>query len=181
MTLDKSRLIQAYAVLVAAWLVHLSNTRYILGSEGVQPGMPTEIWRDIIALTLIHAPGNGHIMSNTFLLVPCLFALALIDKMPALTVAVIAGLGAWLLWYIGDPDGTIHQGASILGFGLVAYLVVYGLRQRSMVSIIVAGGVALAFGMETLMSALPGDPSISWQGHAAGIIVGVAWGLVRPR
>lgn len=167
------------------WAVHLSGAEYVFGSEGVTPHYGLDrIGYDIAALTLLHA-GQWHIMGNTIALLPTLGAIAYMDRWPIVTVILVAAGGAFFLYYMGPPDGIPHKGASILSCGLVAYVIVYGLRQvfatGDMITLLIVAVIAFFQGIPTIQSALPQPPPMSWEGHAAGIVMGALWGLLNKR
>jgi membrane associated rhomboid family serine protease len=87
------------------------------------------------------------------------------------TIWIFSGLGVWLTGGAG-----VTVGASGLAFGWLAFLLVRGIFNRALGQILVAVALFLYWG-STLLGVLPGDPSISWQGHLFGAIAGVlaAW------
>jgi membrane associated rhomboid family serine protease len=91
---------------------------------------------------------------------------------------LVSGLGVWMF----APSNTVTVGASGVVFGYFGYLVLRGLIDRRPVDIVVAAGVALAYGY-LLPGVLPGQERISWQGHLAGVLGGMlaAWLFRRPR
>ena len=97
-----------------------------------------------------------HVQSNAVGLL-ALGTLAVIrsgDRFPwvALTIVLAGGLG---LWVFGRPE--THIGASGLVFGLFGYLVVKGLLDRSILSVLVALVVAAVFGSAIFSGALPNN------------------------
>ena len=179
MTSYTSRFIQAGSFLVLIWAIHLLNIQTVFGSNGIYPGYGDRFIQDLIAGNILHA-GHWHIFANSTLLFPGLIALALIDRNPLLTVVILGAVGGSIAWAIAPPSGVPHKGASIISCGLVAYLIVYGIRLKSALSIIIAIAIAFCFAIETVMSAIPVPGSaVSWQGHLGGIIAGVGWGLVN--
>ncbi|MEM9773438.1 MAG: rhomboid family intramembrane serine protease [Chloroflexota bacterium] len=85
-----------------------------------------------------------------------------------LWVAVIAGLGTWLI----SPANSVHIGASGLVFGYFGFLVLLGWFERSPASIVRAIVIAVLYG-GLIWGVLPGEPGISWQGHLFGFIGGI--------
>lgn len=89
-----------------------------------------------------------------------------------------SGLTAWAF----TPDNTIVLGASGLIFGWLAYLLARGIFSRDGRQILIAVGVLFVYG-GMILSVLPGEAGISWQGHLGGAAGGVlaAWLLYRRR
>ena len=89
-----------------------------------------------------------------------------------LITTVVAGLGTWLL----GGAGTSHIGASGLVYGWLAYLVVRGIFNRSLLQIIL--GIILGFSYSGLIwGVLPVSEGVSWQGHLFGALGGVLAGM----
>lgn len=88
------------------------------------------------------------------------------------TIWLLGGLGVWLT---ASPN-TITIGASGLAFGWLAFLLLRGWFNRSMLQIGLAV-VLFFFWGGVLWGVLPGQPGISWQGHLFGALAGVlaAW------
>lgn len=175
-----NRLAQSFSFLVVIWALHLSGVYTIMGSWGISPGAFGSIPQDMAAMTLLHN-GNFHIYANTTVLAPTLLVLAILDRSPLLTLAVLSVGSSGLLWFIADPFGPIHRGSSGVACALVAYLVVYGFREGSVKSVVAALVIGFFFGMNTILSAMPMNTGVSWEGHLSGIIAGAAWGLFRPK
>lgn len=89
---------------------------------------------------------------------------------------VLGGLGTWL---IGAP-GTVHIGASGLIFCFFGFLVLRGWFERSLLSIVLATGVAFIYG-GVLWGVLPSQPGISWEAHLCGLLAGIALARLLPR
>lgn len=125
--------------------------------------------------------GFGHLLANTipFLVLGCAIAAGGLARFlrVAVVVAVISGLGTWLL----ASPGTVHLGASGLVFGFLTYLISRGMFARNPLWLL--GGVValLAYG-GVLWGLLP-RPGVSWTGHVFGAVGGVAaaWLLHRRR
>lgn len=129
----------------------------------------------IVTAPFLHA-GFGHLMSNTvpLLMLGAIIAAAGAARLLAVTaiVAVVSGLGTWLL----SPPATITVGASGLVFGYATYLMVRGVFNRSLGQLLIGALVTLVWGGALLGGLLP-QPGISWQGHLFGAVGGIvaAW------
>mgnify|MGYP001757772550 FL=1 len=89
-----------------------------------------------------------------------------------LITTLVAGLGTW---FIGGP-GTSHIGASSLVYGWLAYLIVRGIFNRSLIQTIL--GIVLGFAYSGLVwGVLPVYEGVSWQGHLFGAIGGILAGM----
>jgi membrane associated rhomboid family serine protease len=96
-------------------------------------------------------------------------------------VAEIVVTGGVLLWVFGRGDRS-HVGASGLVFGLAAFLIVSGLLERRVLSLLVAFVVAILYGGTLLGGMLPSvNTNVSWDGHLCGAVAGgvLAWALTR--
>jgi membrane associated rhomboid family serine protease len=128
----------------------------------------------ILWAPLLHA-GWSHLISNTLPLLVLAF-LAMANGLAqwvsiTATIWVVSGVGVWL---VGSSGVTV--GASGLCFGWLAFLLVRGIFNRSVLQLAVAALLLLYWGT-MLLGVLPGDPRISWQGHLFGALGGVlaAW------
>ena len=92
---------------------------------------------------------------------------------------VIALVGGVALWGVGRP--AIHVGASGIVFGLFGYLLLKGILDRSILSVLVAIVVAAVFGTIILSGLLPADVQVSWEGHLCGLGAGFVAAVVVPR
>ncbi|WPD23251.1 MAG: rhomboid family intramembrane serine protease [Candidatus Electrothrix scaldis] len=122
-----------------------------------------------------------HLISNT---VP-LFVLSLLltlfyRKIFFDVIIIIIGCGGSLVWLFARSAN--HIGASMLIYGLAAFLISYGLLKRELVPVIISVLVALVYGLGMLGGMLPFHGFISWEGHLFGAVGGVvAARLLRKR
>ena len=94
-------------------------------------------------------------------------------------VLEVASLGGLLLWLFGRHAN--HFGASGLIFGLAAFLIVSGIRERRTIPL-VAVVVGFLYGGTLPWGVLPSvGPDISWDGHLSGVIAGAAVAYVLTR
>lgn len=116
--------------------------------------------------------GFGHLMGNTvpFLVLGAIIAFngAARVALVTLVVAVLGGLGTWLI----SPSGTNTIGASGVVMGYAAYLIARGVFSRRLVELVLGGVVAVLWGGMLLGSLVPHD-GVSWQAHLCGGIAGV--------
>ncbi len=129
----------------------------------------------VVSMPFLHA-GPGHLLGNTVSLFVLLALLAGSKVRSWGTVAEIILLGGALLWLFGRS--VTHVGASGLVFGLVFFLIVAGLLERRIISLIVSFIVGILYGGTLIWGVLPGaGPQVSWDGHLCGAIAGglIAW------
>lgn len=86
------------------------------------------------------------------------------------TSAFIVIVGGALVWLFGRQ--AIHVGASGWIFGLWSLCIALAWFERSVLNILIALGV-IAFYGGMIMGVLPGNPYISFEGHAFGALAGV--------
>jgi membrane associated rhomboid family serine protease len=128
----------------------------------------------IFLAPLLHH-GWGHLLANTIpvLIFGFLAMSSGVGQWIAVTATIwlVSGVGVWLT----GADG-ITVGASGLAFGWLAFLLVRGVFNRSILQLGVAAILFVYWG-STLLGVLPGNPGISWQGHLFGAAAGVlaAW------
>lgn len=91
-------------------------------------------------------------------------------------VALISGLGAWLL----GNSHTVIIGASGVIFGYLGYLLVRGIVERSWFGIAVGLLIGLLYGTQ-ISGVLPTDERISWQAHLCGLVAGIAAAVLFRR
>jgi membrane associated rhomboid family serine protease len=135
----------------------------------------------IPAMPFLHA-NLQHLISNTIPLTILLILLAGSRPQSWAIVIDIVLLGGALLWVLGRP--ATHIGASGLIYGLIAYLIVAGIREGRFVPLVIAIVVGFLYGGTLLSGVLPSStPQISWEGHLFGAIAGgvVAYWLTSVR
>ena len=124
----------------------------------------------IPAAPFLHA-NWAHIVSNTIPLTVLLLLLAGSRANTWTVVTLIVLLGGGLLWLLGRP--ATHIGASSLIYGLIAYLLVSGIREGRFIPFVIAIAVGFLYGGTLLAGVVPRLHShISWEGHLFGAIAG---------
>ncbi|MCI5130513.1 MAG: rhomboid family intramembrane serine protease [Candidatus Electrothrix sp. EH2] len=113
-----------------------------------------------------------HLASNTIpLFVLTLLPALFYRKILFHVILVIIACGGSLVWLFARTAN--HIGASMLIYGLAAFLLSYGLLKRALVPVIVSLLVALVYGVGMLGGMLPFHGFISWEGHLFGAVGGV--------
>jgi membrane associated rhomboid family serine protease len=169
--------------LVLLWVLDLVNNaqhRKLNTDLGIEPRQPDRL-PEIFTAPFLHG-SVAHLAANAM----PLFGLGLIAALTGIwrflgvtaVIVLVSGLGVWMF----APSNTVTVGASGVVFGYFGYLVLRGLIDRRPVDVVVAAGVALAYGY-LLPGVLPGQEGISWQGHLAGVLGGMlaAWLFRRRR
>ncbi|WP_030620190.1 rhomboid family intramembrane serine protease [Streptomyces sclerotialus] len=155
------------------WVLEAVDTAgdHALDTFGIRPRELGELI-DVVPATAVHF-GFAHLMANTLPLLVLGFLAALrsgIRRLAgvALLIAVVSGLGVWLI----SPPGSNTAGVSGVIFGLFGYLVVRGFIERKALDIAIGVLVAVLYG-SILWGALPAADGISWQAHFFGLVGGV--------
>jgi membrane associated rhomboid family serine protease len=155
-------------VIWAVYLVHLVIPS--MGRFGLVPRTLGGLI-GIAAMPFLHE-SFSHLLSNS---VPLFILLVLLARSRARFWRIVVGVGllsGFLLWVVGRP--AIHIGASGLVFGLITYLIVSGLIERRVVSLLVAAGVGFLYGGVLVFGIVPGNgPDVSWDGHLCGAVAGM--------
>ena len=174
-----------YAVLGAAgllagiWLAWLGA--FMLGWDmdvlGIRPRDPQGLI-GILTAPFVHASFE-HLVSNTLPLA-ILAALTLYAYPRATRIAlpliwIGSGLGVWL-W----ARSSVHVGISGITHGLMFFLFVIGMLRRDRLGVAIALLVFFLYG-GMLMTVLPRDPSVSFEYHLAGAVMGTIAALLTFR
>jgi membrane associated rhomboid family serine protease len=159
------------------WIGFAADMLLPLEKFGLIPRRATGLY-GIIFMPFLHG-SLGHIISNTVPLLVLMLLLAGSRPSSVIIVASVIFLSGLLLWLFGRP--IIHIGASGLVFGLITFLIFYGLFEKRILSIVVSLLVGFLYGGSLFTGVMPGQTGISWDGHfcgaAAGIII--AWVVTR--
>jgi membrane associated rhomboid family serine protease len=173
---DARRLRRSFAASLgftaALWLIelvelglHLDFSRY-----GVYPRTVHGL-SGILLAPLIHG-SLAHVFSNTLPII--ILGTALVYGYPRAARLVLpvlyfgTGIGVWLF-----GRSAWHIGASGLIFGMMFFIATIGVLRWDTRSIALAMVVFLLYG-GMVWGVLPGDPSVSFESHLAGALLGVA-------
>lgn len=159
------------------WAVYFAD--FVLPGNLTDWGLVPRTWwglPGIPAAPFLHA-NLAHLVSNTVPLLVLLTLLAGSRTRTWETVFEIILLGGGLLWLFGraGSEGArmVHVGASGLVYGLIAFLIVAGFREKRLASLAVALVVGFLYGTTLLSGVLPSVGSqVSWDGHLWGAIAG---------
>jgi membrane associated rhomboid family serine protease len=139
-----------------------------LRAFGIVPRTVPGLWGVLFA-PLLHS-GVAHLLLNSggFVVFAGLVLLRAEKHFWAVTGigALVGGLGTWAF---GRP--VPHVGASGVLFAYFGYLLLTGVFERRLGSVLLSVCVALAWG-GVLLQTLPGQPGVSWESHLFGFAAG---------
>ncbi|NNE55868.1 MAG: rhomboid family intramembrane serine protease [Flavobacteriales bacterium] len=154
------------------WMLWLSEEFF--GYHLKQFGMRPRELRGLIGVITMHFLHGDftHIGQNTLsfviLNVMLFFFYRGVSWKVFLRIAIIGGA---LLWLWGRSSN--HIGASLIIYGLAAFVFFSGVFRRDEKMLRISLVVAFYFG-SIVWWVFPIDPSISWEGHMSGSVVGIA-------
>ncbi|MBT8132256.1 MAG: rhomboid family intramembrane serine protease [Gammaproteobacteria bacterium] len=160
------------ALLILIWIIELVNflTGHALNHFGLLPrhwsGLP-----GIVLAPLLH--GNfTHLFSNTSGLLALGGLVAMQGERYYITVTLaIVLFSGILVWLFGRP--ALHIGASGLVFGYFGLLLGRAWYTRTLTAILI-GAVVIALYGSLLWGLNPLQKFVSWEGHLAGLVAGLA-------
>lgn len=139
-----------------------------LWQYGIRPRTLTGL-RGVLFAPFLHG-GILHLLANSlsFLILGALVLFREVRWFWIVTAvgAVVGGLGTWMF-----GGNTIHIGFSGVLFAYFGYLLLAGVFERRLGSVVLSTFVALVLGA-MLFGVLPGQPGISWESHLFGFIAG---------
>jgi membrane associated rhomboid family serine protease len=142
-----------------------------MGLLGLEPRRISGLW-GLVFSPFIHLSPT-HLMANCgALLVLLPLSLTLGRRLTVGAVLIVALLGGGLVWLFGRPH-TIHFGASGVVFGLISFLVFYGIFSRRIIPLLISFIVLISYGWVALLGMVPAA-GVSWGGHVFGFLSGIA-------
>ena len=164
----------------ACWLVFAVNMLLChgqLNQYGIVPrhvgSLPGILWAPFLHGSL------RHLTANTFpllILGGILCGRSRMEFVEVVTGGIVVGGG--LTWLLARP--ACHIGASGLVFCLFGYLASLALFRRTVGTLLISLVCIIGF-WGILRGILPTDPTISWEGHAAGLVAGIAFAWSAPK
>ncbi len=175
---NKIKFTLVISYVVCLWIVYgLSVFVPDINQWGVIPrstsGLP-----GILSMHFLHG-SFGHLLSNSVPLLILLLLLVLARQDAIRIAIVIAILAAGLLWIVGR--NATHIGASVLVFGLIAFLITSGFVEKRFLVILISFVVLFFFGGSLLWGIMPSfGGRVSWEGHLCGVIAGTCLAFLSP-
>jgi len=158
------------------WIVFWAELRFNLdlSQYGVRPGEMLGL-RGIVFSPFIHGDIK-HLFNNTIPLLILSLALFFFYRPLRWKVLFIGLLSTGLItWLIGRPAN--HIGASGIIYLLASFLFFKGIFSKNFRLVALSLIVVFVYG-GLIWYVTPIDPSISWEGHLAGLISGLALAMI---
>lgn len=146
-------------------------------------------WKGVLFMPLLHDPYSvKHLLNNSLPTYLLLAAVIYYYREIALKVFLVSWLGTGLIvWWVAQDNGAYHIGMSGVIYALFGFLFISGFFRRIRALQGLSLAVIFVYG-SMIWGIFPTEPSISWEGHFGGFIVGaglaVAYrkhGPVRPK
>ena len=168
-------------LLVVMWLVFWSDHLFPdvhFYKYGVIP-KSTETLGGILLMPLLHSKHEiGHIVNNSVPTAILLGALIYYYREIALRVFVLSWLFTGIgLWIFAENTSSYHIGMSGIVYALAAFLFTSGALRKYLPLQGISLFVAFVYG-SMVWGLFPIEPHISWEGHLAGALSGVALAFV---
>ena len=168
-------------LLVVMWLVFWADHLFS-GIDFYKFGVKPQDFKDfkgVFLMPLIHSKREiGHIVNNSFPTAVLLAALIFYYRDIAFRVFSISwiGTGLGVLVFASDAN-SYHIGMSGVVYALAGFLFTSGVirRHRSLQGISLF--VAFVYG-SMIWGVFPTDAHVSWEGHLAGMVMGVALAFI---
>lgn len=163
-------------LIVMAWLVELidQNIAHNLDRYGVIPRSFVGL-RGVIFMPWLHS-GWDHLFDNTVALLGLGVIVILAEgrrfASTTLILALISGLGTWIIADMGHSGKGIHIGASGLVYAYFGYILARAIWGRRLVWAVVGIVVAVVYG-GMIGGIFPEGDHISWEAHLVGLLGGV--------
>ena len=132
----------------------------------------------IFCAPFLHGNFN-HLFFNAFPLF-ALMHMVMLAGLPAfyMITLLIMLIGGGLTWLLGRR--CLHVGSSSVVMGYFGYLAIYSYIAPGFISVI-AIGICLYYFGGLVLSLVPTDKTVSWEGHIFGFIGGIAAFYLTPK
>ncbi|MFM7814846.1 MAG: rhomboid family intramembrane serine protease [Flavobacteriales bacterium] len=168
----KDALIWTLLLLACMWLPYMLEALHFTDFKDM--GLHPREWRGLLGVLTMHFLHGDldHILHNTMAIAVFNTLLFYFYRSICLPIVGWIFLVAPLLLWIMGREGN-HIGASLLIYGQFSFLALSGMLRRNPILMRVSLVVVLYYG-SLIWYLFPIDQHISWEGHAAGFIVGAA-------
>jgi len=167
-----NRMKVAIGFIMFLWIMHFVGILFLPIIDFRQYGIVPRTMHGLIGIffsPFIHR-NISYLISNTIGLILPMVMLFSYEKKAFRIILLIILLGGFGTWLIGGDAS--HIGASGLIYGLVGYLIFWGIFQRNIWSVLVSiFALYLFIGIIPTLFVAP--PSVSWSGHVCGFIAGI--------
>lgn len=155
------------------WLLETTSGGSSLVEYGIRPRHWSS-WKGVIFMPLLHDPSSvKHILNNSLPIYLLLAAVIYYYREIALRVFLISWIGTGLIvWWVAQDNGAYHIGMSGIIYALFGFLFISGFFRRVRALQGISLAVIFVYG-SMIWGIFPMEPSISWEGHFGGFIVGV--------
>ncbi|WP_343606478.1 rhomboid family intramembrane serine protease [Fluviicola sp.] len=169
-------LIYPLLLVMVCWVIWLLE-RTTGGSDLIEWGIRPRhwsSWKGVFFMPLLHDPYNvKHILNNSLPTYLLLAAVIYYYRDIALRVFLISWIGTGLIvWWVAQDNGSYHIGMSGVIYALFGFLFVSGFFRRILALQGISLAVIFVYG-SMIWGIFPMEPSISWEGHFGGFVVGV--------
>ena len=180
---ERARLLRSFIVPVVfvaiIWLVKCVEVVFHLDFSflGIKP-LQTDGLPDIILFHFLHGDWS-HLCANTLPIIVLGFCLYYFYRSIATKIWLLLMFSTGLLVWCGARGG-VHIGASALIYGLAFFLMLSGFIRRNKNLVIVSFLVIFLYG-SLIWGIYPKyaiENHISWEGHLAGLIMGITLAIV---
>lgn len=165
-----------FLLIIVLWMIHLLQltTDYPMYQLGILPGQLSGL-KGILFSPLLHSTHDfWHIINNTYPLFILLSLTIYFYREIALKVLLISWFGSGILvWAFATHNGAYHIGISGIIYALAAFLFVSGALRKYLPLQAISLFIVFLYG-SMVWGIFPTSEPVSWEGHLAGMITGVA-------
>ncbi len=167
------RILLSFGLISIAWIQEIIDQVFFQGNWNF-PLIPRGAWWGLFTAPFSHE-GYGHLISNSIIFLPLSFlilAKGIEDFIIVWLGVIIMEIPIWLL-----TSNPVH-GLSGVIYGMLGYLILIGIFEKSFVAISLSILCTLIYG-NSLFALIPlfSPQGVSWFGHFAGFLGGIisAW------
>jgi len=170
-----------YPILIELLMLVFWWAEKVMGSPIVHMGLKPRDWSHwygVLLMPLLHDPNHyEHILNNSIPFLLLTSALFYYYRDIAWKVLAVSWLGIGFLLLLFAKAGTLHIGMSGVLYALFGFLFVSGFFKQVRTLQVVSLAVSFIYG-SMIWGIFPNDAGISWEGHFAGLLLGVSLAIV---